>query len=108
MMRQLGLSSTPRITMTLSRPENSSVPPLPAAAAGLASSARPISSGQRRIDRLAGLQQLLHRFDRDFEIGLGGVIELDLDDALHPAVADDDRNPHIEAVDAVLALEIGG
>src|SRR3954454_14771050 len=59
--------------------------------AGVATSAaaRIVGSGQRAIDSLARLQQLLHRVDRDLEIGLGLVVQFDLDDLLDAAGADD-------------------
>jgi hypothetical protein len=55
---------------------------------------------------LAGHEQLFHRIDADLEILLGFVVQSDLDHFLDAVRADDGRNPDVEAVEAVLAVDI--
>src|SRR5687767_4061685 len=61
---------------------------------------------QGPVDRFARHQQLLDRVDADLEIGLGGVVELNLDDPFDAFRADHHGNPDVEVVDAVLASEM--
>src|SRR5688572_19066964 len=76
------------------------------AAVGTARSTQPAATTCRTelrktaIDLLARHQQLLDRIDADLEIGLGAVVELDLDDALNALFADDDGHADIEVIDA--------
>src|SRR5918993_5319913 len=76
------------------------------AAAGTASASIPASAGtliERIVYPLARDEQLLDRVDAGLEIGLGGVVELDFDDALDSVRADDHGDADVEVVDAVLA-----
>ncbi len=62
-------------------------------------------SGKRGLDARASLAQPLHRFHRFVEHRPFAPIEIDLDDALHAAGADDDRHADIEIVETVLPLQ---
>src|SRR5205085_11260317 len=63
---------------------------------------------QARVDALAGLQQFLHRVDRDLEIGPGLIVQRDLDDLLDAAGANHAGDADIEAVQAIFAVDISG
>src|SRR5918993_2036192 len=60
------------------------------------------------VDLLARHEQLLNGIDADLQVLPGFLVELDLDHFLGPAGADHDRHADVEAIEAVLALDIDG
>src|SRR3546814_8661677 len=63
---------------------------------------------EARIQILASLEQFLDRVDRNLQARLVGTVEFDLDDLLDAARADLHRHAHIQAIDAIFAVDIGG